>query len=390
MNNKKEVKHVVDVNAEQIVKNSDNEAFGVGNGFKVKGHKKTDKDSLVLFVPKGAKKRFDKLSRSERKKKKIPEKISDGKIELYTDIVEIDMPKPMPVLNSYLRPFYTGVEISADKVPTAGTAGLIVRLPIWGDCLCTNWHVVSNPYIVYAGIDEPMNRSITQPYISGISIGKVVAYNKPKLLKEGDPWSLNTADVADFAIIQLVPNGNLDQQNKSSMDNLIDMMFEKLSDNIYDAWDQILPDGATFVGFPHNHFLFENKIAYSENNEIKFFKYCKGLGIGSVGDYCYKTGRTTNLTEGEIIYTNVLCQINYHQGIGVFKNLYFVGPDFSKYDKMIGPGDSGSALFDENNYCIGNCFAGSGPYLIANTIQDCFKSIIPENLVTLLRLNRED
>ena len=381
------MKHIVDVNAEQIVKDSDNEAFGIGNGYKVKNHKKTDKDSLVLFMPKGAKRRFNKLSRSERKKRKIPKKISDGYIELYTDIVEIDMPKSVLRLTSQLRPFYTGVEISADKIPTVGTAGLIVRLPVWGDCLCTNWHVITNPYVIN---DEPMNRDVFQPYVSYIPIGKVIAYTKPKILQEGDPWSFSTADVADFALIQLSPNGNLDQQNKSSMDTLIDTMFKELGNDIYDAWDQILPDGATFVGFPHNHLLFENKIAYSENDEIKFFRYCKGLGTAEIGDYCYKSGRTTGLTEGKILYKNVVCQINYYQGTGIFKNLYFAEPDITKYDKMVDPGDSGSALFDENNYCIGNVFAKSGPYLFANNIQDCFRSIIPENLIDLLRLNRED
>jgi len=256
--------------------------------------------------------------------------------------------------------------------------------------LVTNWHVCANPYNKN---DNILNRKIEQP--SGViltqNIGKVIAYKAPKLLEEGDPWSFSTADVADFAIIQLNPNGNLDETNKTYMDKLIDIMFNELGNDVYDAWDQILPNGATFCGFPHEHAgVFRNSIVKSENNQLVIINsYCKGLGVVNLGDYVFKIGRTTNLTEGTVAFTNVISQISYNQGIGVIKNMYMVEPDTSKYDRMAYFGDSGSALYDENDYCVGSTLAISGSYLLANNIQDCFRSVIPENLCNLLRLNRE-
>jgi hypothetical protein len=112
-------------------------------------------------------------------------------------------------------------------------------------------------------------------------------------------------------------------------------------------------------------------IALPINDEI-YSTEILGLGIspkGSAraknGENVVKSGRTTGVTRGVIIDDDASLKVRYDQGEALFiHQIIFQG------DNVIKPGDSGSALLNEDGYVVGLCFAGdpTGSIGIANHI----------------------
>jgi hypothetical protein len=100
------------------------------------------------------------------------------------------------------------------------------------------------------------------------------------------------------------------------------------------------------------------------------------LGIGrpqgtrqaTLGTFVKKSGRTTSYTEGRIIQIDVTSQVAFGSGKATFhKQLMASG--------MSGPGDSGSAILDMENYVVGLLFAGSDAATLINPIQPVLEAL---------------
>lgn len=99
-------------------------------------------------------------------------------------------------------------------------------------------------------------------------------------------------------------------------------------------------------------------------SEIRRIGVPTGTASVSVGDAVKKSGRTTNLTTGSVIQTDVTVQVQYGAGqIATFEDQLMSGP-------MSAGGDSGSAILDDENRVVGLLFAGSDQTTIFNRIQN--------------------
>lgn len=101
------------------------------------------------------------------------------------------------------------------------------------------------------------------------------------------------------------------------------------------------------------------------------------LGIGNVlgtidaalGMKVKKSGRTTGVTQGEIIQTNVTVNVQYGGGkIATFTDQLMAGA-------MSQGGDSGSTVLDNSNRIVGLLFAGSETTTIMNRIGNVFSAL---------------
>lgn len=106
------------------------------------------------------------------------------------------------------------------------------------------------------------------------------------------------------------------------------------------------------------------------------------MGIGrpigarpvDLGSIVKKSGRTTGYTEGRIIQIDVTTSVMYGQKPTLFSGQLMA-------DGMSEPGDSGSAILDEENYVVGLLFAGSGTTTLINPI-DRVLSALNVDIVT--------
>lgn len=99
------------------------------------------------------------------------------------------------------------------------------------------------------------------------------------------------------------------------------------------------------------------------SNEIKDIGVVRGVVDPEIGMDVFKSGRTTQLTQGVITDVNAALAINYPQGRLNFNDLIF----FKGAEPLVMGGDSGSLLItyvEEEPYAVGLVFAGpsSPPY----------------------------
>lgn len=89
----------------------------------------------------------------------------------------------------------------------------------------------------------------------------------------------------------------------------------------------------------------------------------QGVVTPALGMIVVKSGRTSDVTNGQIRVMNVTADVNYGQGrVLRFENQIFTTP-------MSQGGDSGSLVLDENNLAVGLLFAGSDQGTLINPIQ---------------------
>jgi hypothetical protein len=90
----------------------------------------------------------------------------------------------------------------------------------------------------------------------------------------------------------------------------------------------------------------------------------QGVGEATLGLAIQKSGRTTELTSGEITQVDVTAQVSYGTGkTATFTDQLMAGA-------MSSGGDSGSAVLDESGRVIGLLFAGSESTTVINRIQN--------------------
>jgi hypothetical protein len=88
----------------------------------------------------------------------------------------------------------------------------------------------------------------------------------------------------------------------------------------------------------------------------------KGVRAATLGTAVKKSGRTTGFTRGQIIQIAVTMQVSYGGRMATFTGQLMAGA-------MSAPGDSGSAVLDEEGYVVGLLFAGSDTVTMINPIQ---------------------
>ena len=94
-----------------------------------------------------------------------------------------------------------------------------------------------------------------------------------------------------------------------------------------------------------------------------------GYGEAKVGDKVKKSGRTTGLTQGDVIATDGVSNVNYGDGkIAIFADQIITSA-------MSKGGDSGSAVLNEQNAAVGLLFAGSSSLTIINKIANVIDAL---------------
>jgi S1-C subfamily serine protease len=94
-----------------------------------------------------------------------------------------------------------------------------------------------------------------------------------------------------------------------------------------------------------------------------------GYGEAKNGDNLKKSGRTTDLTRGDVIATDGVSNVNYGDGrMAIFGDQIITSA-------MSEGGDSGSAVLNEQNEAVGLLFAGSSSLTIINKIANVIDSL---------------
>ena len=86
------------------------------------------------------------------------------------------------------------------------------------------------------------------------------------------------------------------------------------------------------------------------------------------GEKVIKSGRTTAVTDGEVVAIGAVCNVNYGGKVGMFENQILT-------TKMSEGGDSGSIVLNQHREIVGALFAGSSQVTISNTIDDIIEEL---------------
>lgn len=301
----------------------------VGIGFKQIAGKKTDILSIVCSVTK--KVPLPELS----KKDKVPEKIKG----IRTDIVETGVIKALKSRTDRWRPAPGGVSIGHEKI-TAGTLGCLVKRDGFIQILSNN-HVLANSN------NASIGDAILQPgkYDGGRLMDRIATLSGFVPIEfSGVPDGCGISKMIVFCL-------NLLAKITASKSRLQSINIEQ-KENLVDA----------AIAEP----LDINNVV----KEIMGLGYINGLNIlPKLGMKIQKSGRTTALTQGEILQLNVTVQVQYGEGkIALFTDQMLAGD-------MCDGGDSGSVVLDENNHLMGLLFAGSDTSTIINRISHVFKEL---------------
>jgi len=94
-----------------------------------------------------------------------------------------------------------------------------------------------------------------------------------------------------------------------------------------------------------------------------------GFAEARIADIAKKSGRTTELTHGNVIDTDGAAEVGY----GKHGTAHF--EDQIVTSKIAEPGDSGSLVFREDNALLGWVFAGNNQFTIINKIQNILEAL---------------
>jgi hypothetical protein len=316
--------------------------LGVGKGLKrVKGVR-TEQSSITVFVK-------EKVALSQLKSlDAIPEEV-DG---IPTDVVEIGEIRLLSsVRTAKRRPAQPGVSIGHHKV-TAGTFGALVKDSITGEPLIlSNNHVLAN---ISNGRDGRARKGdyILQPgpYDGGKVESDVIATLErfvPVISdsKEADCQVASlVAGILNDALSLIYPAYSLKFIKSLQVENIVDCAVAK-------------PVSLDVV-----------------RKDILEIGQINGIAEASEKTRIKKSGRTTGLTQGEVVATNATISVKLSDNeSGVFVD-QIVTSNISQ------GGDSGSLVLDENNNAVGLLFAGSDKATIFNRIQNVFRELKVELL----------
>jgi len=253
-----------------------------------------------------------------------------------TDVFQTEEIKALAVdRKSKIRPAPGGVSIGHPLV-TAGTLGMIVKK---NGVL----HILSNNHVLANSNDANLHDQSWQPskYDGGTeaeTIGHLAAFFPIKFIDE------STCPIAN-AIVKLF--------------NSLAEIFKR---------NTRLPNA---ISSPVNNVdcaISRPVIEGDISEEILEIGKTAGFAEVQVGDKVKKSGRTSGLTEGNVIATECLVNVSYGEKVAIFEDQIITSA------KSEG-GDSGSAVLNEQNEAVGLLFAGNSSLTIVNKIANVIDAL---------------
>jgi len=294
---------------------------GVVRGYKVINGKKTDIPSLVIFVTK----KVDPIML--RESDRIPREIEG----VLTDVVEVGIMRANSYRTERQRPCKGGISVAHMDV-TAGTLGCWFKRG-------SRWFALSNNHVFANSNDAHIGDPILQPgpYDGGM-LSDVIAHLDrfvpiSFISAEGCSISRGVAKGLNFLANGVGSNSYL-RSHKKDVVNLVDCALAE-------ATDESVVD-----------------------REIYEVGIIPGWREADIGDYIWKSGRTSEITDGTIDYIGSV-QVSYGDaGVAMFEE------QFVSNTMLCAGGDSGSAVLDRDLNIIGLLFAGSDTSTIINMIRN--------------------
>jgi hypothetical protein len=313
-------------NERRILSRSNVIATGVG--YKIKGETLTRDLAVMVSV-------IRKLPVAQLAESDLVPKEVDG---VHTDVVETGTFRALEATNDRWRPLIPpGVSIGHLDA-TAGTLGCLVRR---GERI----FVLSNNHVLANANQGKPGDPILQPGRHdggdrGDRIGVLADY-VPLDFGTQDAscaWSKGLEQALNFLAGRLGSSHRLMAFQESTGSNLVDAALA-VPDN-----PEAFTSSVIGIGRP------------------------AGIRRAGLGDPIKKTGRTTGFTQGKIIQIDVTSQVYIGARQASFQNQYMAS-------SMSAPGDSGAAVFDQQNNIVGLLFAGSDAATLFNPIQTVLQAL---------------
>lgn len=302
--------------------------IGIGMGYRTTGGKKTKDEAVVVFVEK-------KMTPAALSgKDMIDSHVIIKGVPTPIDVVELGKVEALKSRTDVWRPAQGGVSIGHYKI-TAGTLGVIAKDKYSGARV-----ILSNNHVLANSNDAKIGDAIYQPGpIDGGTEENRIAnlYRFQRIdFGEDDP----TCDLANMYI----RFGNFLSRITGSSHKISAKKVQEVS-NLVDA----------AIAMPLDDSLVADNII--DIGEID------GIADASLGLQVYKSGRTTEFTEGRIEYVGATIQVSYGGNkVATFDDQLVTG-------YMSQGGDSGSLLVNGNDKAVGLLFAGSNTSTIYNPIK---------------------
>lgn len=302
-----------------------------GVGYKVSRGERTAALSIVCSV--SVKVAADKLPPADL----IPPQIEG----IPTDVVQTGRIRALQSRTERHRPAPGGVSIGHRDI-TAGTLGCLVNRN--GDLF-----ILSNNHVLANSNDARRGDPILQPgaadggqfpadHIADLEDFMLIRFSEPE-----PPSECSTARAVVTSLNAICRTIGSQTRYKAVTlqveDNLVDAAIARPL-NPADLSDEILEIGTI-----------------------------PGVGDAGLGTALKKSGRTTGLTTGEVVQTDVTVDVDYGNGrTARFSDQLMAGA-------MSQGGDSGSAVLDEDDRLVGLLFAGSDNSTIVNRISHVLSAL---------------
>lgn len=302
-----------------------------GIGYKVKQGKTTSDLSVVCSVTR-------KMPAAQLAASDLVPKTIDG---VPTDVVETGSIRALQSHTARHRPAPGGVSIGHRDI-TAGTLGCLVRKNNQTFILSNN-HVLANSNDAQPGDPILQPGPIDGGRLPSDHIGNLEDFVRIHFLQPEPPSQCPTARGV-IAVLNAICAAIASQTRYKIVsiqqsDNLVDAAIARPL-NDADVVDEILRIGPI-----------------------------RGVGDAALGAAIKKSGRTTELTTGQILQVDVTVDVDYGAG----RTARFV--DQLLAGRMSQGGDSGSAILDDNDKLVGLLFAGSDNTTIMNRISHVFTAL---------------
>ncbi len=307
---------------------------GVGVGYREMGGEQTDELSVKVLVS-------QKLPRyALDDSKSVPRDMAGAK----TDVVEVGILRAQEERTDRWRPAPPGVSIGHYQI-TAGTFGAVVYDRVTGDRL-----LLSNNHVLANNNNAAPNDPILQP---GIADGGTLRYDTIAQLVRFCPLRFNSEPGECTYADMYVRAGNYVAGLLGSHHRITASRYNPQAVNLVDAAVARPADESQML------------------DEILDIGLVEGAIPAELGMQVRKSGRTTGLTQGELVVMDATVSISYGTDkVATFENQILT-------TAMSQGGDSGSLLVAaDDNIAVGLLFAGSTQSTVYNpikTVLDCLE-----------------
>jgi len=300
-----------------------------GLGYKISAGKKAETLSIVCSVSR-------KLKAAQLSAKDLVPKELAG---VPTDVVETGYFRVFQSRTKKVRPAPGGISIGHKDI-TAGTLGCLVQKD--GEIfILSNNHVLANSNEAQKG--DP-------------------------ILQPGPHDGGKFPDDQIATLHDFVPIHYIGAPSECSLAKLIQLLLNLLSGlfSRKTRFEIVQVDGVeNFVDAA----IAKPMIKTAVKDDILEIGSVSGVGEAVLGMPLQKSGRTTGLTKGEILQTDVTVNVQYGVGkVAMFTDQLMAGA-------MSQGGDSGSAVLDQKRHLVGLLFAGSDNSTIINRIDHVFSAL---------------